>query len=284
VRAVRDRRALPEVRSAENVLALQDEIERLESMLADRASSTTTRSTATTPGSPGPGVLLAGSFGWRPRPFFDAEPGAARRRRPRRRHRAAARRDAAVTDRAGADRSPTRLVLVRHGETAWSKAGRHTGRTDVPLTDAGREQARRSGRPGRADVQPRRGRARCRARSETARLAGFGDRIELDDDLREWTTASTRADAARHRRATCRAGPSGASPIVGGETLAELGDAADRVIAALLPAGGDVLVFSHGHFLRVLAARWIESRRSPRAGSSCGPRRSPSSAGSRSDG
>jgi probable phosphoglycerate mutase len=153
----------------------------------------------------------------------------------------------------------TRLVLARHGETEWSRAGRHTGRTDVPLTEAGREEARSLG-PVLA------GRAFSRVLSsplsralETARLAGFGDRVEVDDDLREWDYGAyegrTRLDIAREVPGFTV----WSQPIVGGETLAQLGGRADRVIAALLPAGGDVLVFSHGHFLRVLAARWIES-------------------------
>jgi probable phosphoglycerate mutase len=155
--------------------------------------------------------------------------------------------------------APTRLVLARHGETEWSKAGRHTGRTDIPLTATGREQARRLG-PLLA------GRSFTRVLSsplsralETARLAGFGDRVEVDDDLREWDYGAyegrTRLDIAREVPGFTV----WSHPIVGGETLEELGRRADRVIAALLPVGGDVLLFSHGHFLRVLAARWIET-------------------------
>jgi len=164
-----------------------------------------------------------------------------------------------MTDPAGPPLAPTRLVLVRHGETEWSKAGRHTGRTDIPLTDVGRDQARRL-RPLLA------GRTFSRVLSspmssavETARLAGFGDRIEPDEDLREWDYGAyegrTRAEIAREVPGFTV----WTHPIVGGETLTDLGRRADRVIAALLPTGGDVLVFSHGHFLRVLAARWIES-------------------------
>jgi len=95
--------------------------------------------------------------------------------------------------------------------------------------------------------------------TETARLAGFGDRLELDDDLREWDygvyEGRTRLEIAKE----IPGWTVWTQPIVGGETLEELGERADRVIAALLPTGGDVLIFSHGHFLRVLAARWIEA-------------------------
>jgi len=158
-----------------------------------------------------------------------------------------------------AEPAPTRLVIVRHGETDWSRTSRHTGRTDIPLTDAGREAARElaaalSGRAFTRVLSSPLARA-----LETARLAGFGDRVELDDDLREWDygvyEGRTRVDIAKE----IPGWTVWSNPIVGGETLDELGERADRVIQALLPAGGDVLLFSHGHFLRVLAARWIEA-------------------------
>lgn len=155
--------------------------------------------------------------------------------------------------------APTRLVLVRHGETEWSKAGRHTGRTDVPLTDVGRQQARRVGQAlagrtfSRVEVSPM-----SRAR-ETARLAGFGDRMETLDDLREYDygiyEGRTRADILRE----VPGWSVWTRPMLEGESLAALATRADRVIATLLPLGGDVLVFSHGHFLRELATRWIEA-------------------------
>lgn len=153
----------------------------------------------------------------------------------------------------------TRLVLARHGETEWSRDGRHTGRTDIPLTDSGREEARRlgavlKGRSFSRVVSSPLGRA-----VETARLAGFGDRVELDPDLVEWDygvyEGRTRIEIARE----IPGWTVWSQPMIGGESLDELGERADRVIARLLPTGGDVLVFSHGHFLRVLAACWIET-------------------------
>jgi probable phosphoglycerate mutase len=152
---------------------------------------------------------------------------------------------------------PVRIVLVRHGETEWSASGRHTGRTDIPLTDAGREQARRLGRAlaGRTFtkvlVSP------LSRATETARLAGFGDRMTLDDELQEWDygvyEGRTRVEIAREEPGWTV----WTRPIRGGETLQQLGARADRVITRLLPLDGDVLIVSHGHFLRVLAARWI---------------------------
>jgi probable phosphoglycerate mutase len=155
------------------------------------------------------------------------------------------------------DGGTVRVVIVRHGETEWSAAGRHTGRTDIPLTDAGRDQARRlgralAGRPfARVLVSPP-----ARAR-ETAQLAGVGDRAIIDDDLREWDygvyEGRTRVEIARDEPGWTV----WTRPIRGGESLAELGARADRVIGRLLPLDGDVLIVSHGHFLRVLAARWV---------------------------
>ena len=153
----------------------------------------------------------------------------------------------------------TRLVLARHGETAWSKSGQHTGRTDIPLTDLGREQAHRLGAVLAGRSFSRTLSSPLSRASDTARLAGFGAGLEIDPDLREWDYGSYEG---RRRVDIARDDPGWtiwSRPIPGGESLVELGQRADRVIARLLPIGGDVLVFSHGHFLRVLAARWIEA-------------------------
>lgn len=147
------------------------------------------------------------------------------------------------------------VVLVRHGETAWSRVRRHTGRTDVPLTDAGREQARAAGRAlaGRSfDLVLCSPLSRA---SETAALAGL-DAVP-DPDLVEWDYGAvegrTTADVRDERPGweVWRDGPPG------GEPLPAVGARADRVIARLLDAGGDAVVVAHGHFLRVLGARWI---------------------------
>lgn len=152
---------------------------------------------------------------------------------------------------------PVRIVLARHGETEWSALGRHTGRTDIPLTDAGRAQARRLGRALEGRAFTRVLASPLSRAAETARLAGFADRVTFDDDLREWDYGAyegrTRVEIAHDEPGWTV----WTRPIRGGESLAELGARADRVIGRLLPLEGDVLVFSHGHFLRVLAARWI---------------------------
>jgi broad specificity phosphatase PhoE len=160
----------------------------------------------------------------------------------------------------GDDRTePTRLVLARHGETAWSKSGQHTGRTDIQLTDVGRDQARRLGGALAGRMFSRVVSSPLVRALDTCRLAGFGDQAIVDPDLQEWDygiyEGRRRVDIARDEPGWTV----WTRPILDGESLDELGERADRVIAGLLPVGGDVLVFSHGHFLRVLAARWIES-------------------------
>jgi probable phosphoglycerate mutase len=153
----------------------------------------------------------------------------------------------------------TRLVLARHGETAWSRSGQHTGRTDIPLTDAGRDQARRLGTALAGRSFSRVLTSPLARASETARIAGFTSDVVVDPELQEWDYGVYEG----RRRVDIAAEEPGwtvwSRPITGGESLAELGARADRVIDRLLPIGGDVLVFSHGHFLRVLAARWIEA-------------------------
>jgi len=154
---------------------------------------------------------------------------------------------------------PTRLVLARHGETEWSKSGQHTGRTDIPLTELGREQARRLGAALAGRTFSKVVSSPLVRALDTCRLAGFGDVVAVDPELQEWDygvyEGRRRVDIARDEPGWTVWSRS----IRDGESLAELGDRADRVIAGLLPVGGDVLVFSHGHFLRVLAARWIET-------------------------
>jgi broad specificity phosphatase PhoE len=154
--------------------------------------------------------------------------------------------------------SPTRLVLARHGETEWSRSGRHTGRTDIPLTDLGREQADLLGRALRGRTFSRVLSSPLGRALDTCRLAGFGDRVELVDDLREWDYGAYEGRTTAEIAAEIPGWSVWSHPIVGGESLLDLGRRADRVIEAVLPAGGDVLIFAHGHVLRVIAARWIE--------------------------
>ena len=149
------------------------------------------------------------------------------------------------------------IVLVRHGPTEWSVSGRHTGATDVPLTDDGREVATRlRGRLERYDFALVLSSPLARAR-ETAELAEFGDRLELDPDLREYGYGDYEGlttPEIRERRPGWWLWEDG---VPDGETPDQVGERADRVIARASEAGGDVALFAHGHVLRVLGARWI---------------------------
>ena len=149
------------------------------------------------------------------------------------------------------------VVVVRHGETEWSAAGRHTSVTDLPLTTAG-EDAARALRPvleawdfAHVLVSPR-----LRAR-RTAELAGFPD-AEVDDDLAEWFYGDYEGVTTQQIRETVPGWTVWTHPTPGGETADEIGARLDRVVARARGAEGDTLVVGHGHALRVLAARWLD--------------------------
>ena len=155
------------------------------------------------------------------------------------------------------------IVLVRHGETEWSRDKRHTGRTDVELTDAGRMQALATGRriAGREWALVL---ASPLARAwATAELAGL--QPEPEPDLMEWDYGEVEGITTEQMRERVpdwdiwRDGPPG------GETIEQVAERADRVIARALAAGGDVALVSHGHLLRILGARYLEQ--DPRFGS-----------------
>lgn len=149
------------------------------------------------------------------------------------------------------------IVLVRHGETEWSRTGQHTGRTDVALTPAGRRQAEAlagalAGRRfARVMTSP------LRRAADTCRLAGLSGAAEVRDDLREWDYGAyegrTTADI-RQERPGWLLWRDGAPE---GETADEVGARVDPVIAQLRDSPGDVVIFAHGHVLRVLTARWL---------------------------
>jgi broad specificity phosphatase PhoE len=150
--------------------------------------------------------------------------------------------------------------LVRHGETEWSRDGRHTSRTDLPLTPVGESAATALAQVlGRAlhDVgfgvvltSPRE-----RAR-RTAELAGF-PRAELDTDLVEWDYGDYEGVSTPQIRETVPGWTLWSHPSPGGETPAQVGARADRVVGRLRERAGHGLVFGHSHALRVLAARWL---------------------------
>jgi probable phosphoglycerate mutase len=150
------------------------------------------------------------------------------------------------------------VLVVRHAETEWSRSGRHTGRTDIPLTDAGRAAARGlAARLGGRSFQLVLVSPSRRAR-ETCELCGLGDLAQTREDLLEWDYGDYEGlttDEIQRRRPGWSLWRDGCPR---GEGPAQVGARADRVIAALGQVTGAAAVFSHGHMLRVLGARWIE--------------------------
>jgi broad specificity phosphatase PhoE len=152
--------------------------------------------------------------------------------------------------------TPGAIWLIRHGDTEWTGTGQHTSRTDVPLTDKGRKQARSLGRV----LQEREFvlvlTSPLSRALDTCRLAGYGDVAEIDDDLREWDYGEyegrTTADIRKERPGwNVWAG----SP--GGEPLDDVGRRVRRVLERAAGADGDAALFSHGHFLRIVGASWL---------------------------
>jgi len=149
------------------------------------------------------------------------------------------------------------LWLFRHGETEWSLSGAHTGRTDLPLTDAGRARAAAMGRylkqrPFALVLTSPMARAR-----ETCRLAGYGEAAQIDPNLQEWDYGGYegRTTAEIHKE---RPGWSlWADGVPNGETVEQVGQRARAVIERAAPAGGDVALFAHGHILRIVTATWL---------------------------
>ena len=150
------------------------------------------------------------------------------------------------------------IYLVRHGETEWSANGRHTGRTDIALTDVGREQAKDLGsrigdHPFALVLTSPLSRA-----ADTARISGFRD-AERVEDLREWDYGAFEGRTTADIQAEIPDWSIWNGPWRAGETARQVGARADRVLARCLAPSvtGDTLLFAHGHVLRVLTARWL---------------------------
>jgi len=150
------------------------------------------------------------------------------------------------------------IYLVRHGETEWSRLGRHTGRTDIPLTEIGREQALDLGRRLAGHRFAMVLTSPLARAAETARLAGFLD-ADAMDELREWDYGAFEGQTSAEIRAEIPGWSIWDGPWRAGETDADVAARADRVIARCLDpsVAGDALLFAHGHLLRVLTARWL---------------------------
>ncbi len=149
------------------------------------------------------------------------------------------------------------LNVARHGETAWSRSGQHTGRTDLPLTGAGEDQARRLGARLSGRVFAKVLTSPLERAVRTCDLAGYGAVAEVDEGLLEWNYG---AYEGRRRAEILAERPDWdlfRDGCPDGETPAQIGARADRVVSRVRSIDGDVLVFSSGHLLRVLAARWL---------------------------
>jgi probable phosphoglycerate mutase len=149
------------------------------------------------------------------------------------------------------------LLLARHGETEWSANGRHTSRTDLPLTQSGRERAQAlagliAGRSFALVLT-----SPLRRAVETCDLAGLAGQAEVREDLHEWDYGEYegKTTAQIHERRPDWSLWRDGSP--GGEGAVDVGARADRVIAEVRAAEGDAIAFGHGHMLRVLGARWV---------------------------
>ena len=149
------------------------------------------------------------------------------------------------------------VYLARHGETAWSLSGQHTGRTDLPLTERGERNARALGERLRGLTFAKVFTSPLQRAARTCELAGFAGAAEIDPDLVEWDYGQYegRRSAEIHvERPDWQLFRDGCP---GGESPGQIGARADRVVGRVRAVKGDVLVFSSGHFLRVLAARWL---------------------------
>ena len=149
------------------------------------------------------------------------------------------------------------IWLVRHGETEWSASGAHTGRTDIPLNEAGRERARQlrdvfHGRTFSLALTSPLSRA-----TETCSLAGFDDQAVIEPDLQEWDYGIFEGRKTADIRKDCPGWTIWTATVDKGESLAEVGARADRVIERVSAAVGDVVLFAHGHIFRILTARWL---------------------------
>lgn len=163
---------------------------------------------------------------------------------------------------------PAQLLVIRHGETEWSRTGRHTGRTDIDLTERGRAEARDAARTlagwnlAQAYCSPLR-----RAR-ETAEIVAPACGVTIDDDLVEWDYGDVEGETTPQTRERVPGWSVWTHEIAGGESFDEVGERADRFllrVATEVP-GANAVVFAHGHFLAILIARWcglpaLEGRR-----------------------
>jgi len=152
---------------------------------------------------------------------------------------------------------PNQLWLIRHGETEWSLSGAHTGRTDLPLTDAGRARAlalkhHLAGRPFALVLSSPLQRA-----LETCRIAGYGDTAQLEPNLREWDYGAYEGRTTADIRRETPDWDLWTTGVPGGETIEQVAARAQLVIERAAARSGDAALFAHAHILRILTACWL---------------------------
>jgi broad specificity phosphatase PhoE len=149
------------------------------------------------------------------------------------------------------------IYLARHGETAWSLSGQHTGLTDLPLTERGQRNARALGQRLNSLTFAKVFTSPLQRAARTCELAGFGAAAEIDRDLLEWNYGQYEGRRSAEIHAERPDWQLFCDGCPGGESPDEVGARADRVVGRVRAVEGGVLLFSSGHFLRVLAARWL---------------------------
>ena len=149
------------------------------------------------------------------------------------------------------------LYLCRHGETAWSQTGQHTGLTDLPLTERGEEEAKQLGERLQGLIVAQVFASPLQRARRTCDLAGFGKQATVDADLVEWNYGQYEGRTSRDIRTKRPDWHIFEHGCPDGESVADVAARADRMVAKIRAVQADVLVFSSGHFLRMLSARWL---------------------------
>jgi broad specificity phosphatase PhoE len=159
------------------------------------------------------------------------------------------------------------VYLARHGETAWSRSGQYTGRTDLALTDHGKQTARRLGERLEGITFTKVFTSPLQRAHRTCQLAGFGTEAEIDHDLVEWDYGEFEGRLSADVRAERPGWNLFRDGCPGGETPQQVKIRADRVVEKVRASNGNVLLFTSGHFMRVLVCRWLGLE--PTANSRC---------------
>lgn len=152
---------------------------------------------------------------------------------------------------------PGELWLIRHGETEWSRSGAHTGRTDLPLTDAGSREAQHIARELAGRKFPLVLTSPLQRARETCRLAGYGDVAEVEPNLQEWDYGDYEGRSTAQIREQRPGWSLWTDGFPNGETIEQVAARADAILDRAARATGDVALFGHGHILRILTTRWL---------------------------